>query len=109
MTSTPDHASADRPVTRAVAMMRGGFEAGYELHPIQRIAAVATASKWRDVVVTDVADDGWIELVDLETQAESRVWHFERVGVSVGEPVSFHEQYSVLAVGRSLFSAALAA
>jgi hypothetical protein len=34
----------------------------------------------------------------------SRVWHFESTGVTVGEPVSLHDQYSVLAVGRALYS-----
>jgi hypothetical protein len=96
-------------MTGAAAMMRGGFEAGYELHPIQRLAAVATASKWRDAVVTRITPDGWIALVDLDTQAERSVWHYRSVGVGVGEPVSFHEQYNVLAVGRTLYSAALAA
>jgi hypothetical protein len=103
MTSTPDNAPADRPTTGAVAMMRCGYETGYELHPIQRLAAVAAASHWRDVVVTEASTDGWIELTDLEGNV-SRVWHFESTGVTVGEPVSLHDQYSVLAVGRALYS-----
>ena len=85
-------------------MMRSGFETGFELNPIQRLAAVATPSHWRDVVVTGVSADGWIDLVDLDTQAESRVWHYESTGVAVGEPVSLHDQYGVLAVRRALFS-----
>jgi hypothetical protein len=84
-------------------MMRCGYETGYELHPIQRLAAVAAASHWRDVVVTETSTDGWIELTDLEGRV-SRVWHFESTGVTVGEPVSLHDQYSVLAVGRALYS-----
>jgi hypothetical protein len=104
MTSTPRDASADRPTTGAVAMMRSGYETGYELHPIQRLAAVAAASHWRDSVVTRVAGDGWIELVDVDTQQRTRVWHFVPIAVSEGEPVSLHDQYSVLAVGRSLYS-----
>ena len=104
MTYSPDNASADRPQTGAVAMMRCGFETGYELNPIQRLAAVATTSQWRDVVVSSVSEDGWIDLVDLDTQAESRVWHYTSTGVGVGEPVSVHERYGVLAVGRELFS-----
>jgi hypothetical protein len=103
MTSTPDDASADRPTPGAVAMMRCGYETGYELHPIQRLAAVAAASHWRDVVVTETSTDGWIELTDLDGSV-SRVWHFESTGVTVGEPVSLHDQYSVLAVGRALYS-----
>ena len=90
-------------------MMRTGFETGYELHPIQRLAAVAASSHWHDAVVTEVTTDGWIALVDVETEAESRVWNYAGVGVSVGEPVSIHGQYSVLAVGRELFSVKAAA
>jgi hypothetical protein len=104
MTYSPDNASADRPTSGAVAMMRCGFETGYELHPIQRLAAVAAASHWRDSVVASVGDDGWVELVDLDSQAVSRVWHFEAIEVSAGEPVSLHDQYGVLAVGRALYS-----
>lgn len=89
-------------------MMRCGFAAGYELNAIQRLAAVTTASHWRDVVVTAVGSDGWIDLVDLDSQAESRAWHYESTGVTVGEPVSLHDQYGVLAVGRALFSVRVA-
>jgi len=89
-------------------MMRCGYETGFELNPIQRLAAVATASQWRDVVVTGISADGWIDLVDLDTQAASRAWHYEPTGVSVGEPVSLHGQYGVLAVGRALFSVRVA-
>jgi hypothetical protein len=103
MTYSPDNASADRPTTGAVAMMRCGYETGYELHPIQRLAAVAAASHWRDAVVTRASTDGWLELVDLEGSV-SRVWHFEPIDAAEGEPVSLHDQYGVLAVGRSLYS-----
>jgi hypothetical protein len=34
----------------------------------------------------------------------SRVWHFEPIDAAEGEPVSLHDQYGVLAVGRSLYS-----
>ena len=85
-------------------MMRSGFETGYELNPIQRLAANAAASHWRDAVVTGVSVDGWIDLVDLETETPSRVWHYAAVAVAAGEPVSLHAQYSVLAVGREQFS-----
>ena len=104
MTYSLGNASADRPQTGAVSMMRSGYETGFELNPIQRLAAVATASHWRDAVVTAVGTDGWIELVDLDDQSRSRAWHYESTGVSVGEPVSVHDQYGVLAVGRALFS-----
>jgi hypothetical protein len=84
--------------------MRSGYETGYELHPIQRVAARAAASHWRDAVVTGIAADGWIDLVDLDTEVASRVWHYAAVDVAVGEPVSLHAQYSVLAVGREQYS-----
>ena len=113
MTYSLGNPSADRPQTGAVAMtrtgtLRSGYEAGYELNPIQRLAAVTTASHWRDVVVTAVGADGWIDLVDVDTQAHARAWHYETTGVSVGEPVSLHDQYSVLAVGKALFSVKVA-
>jgi hypothetical protein len=88
--------------------LRSGYETGYELNPIQRLAAVTTASHWRDAVVTAVGADGWIDLVDLDTQAASRAWHYESTGVAAGEPVSLHDQYGVLAVGRALFSVRVA-
>jgi hypothetical protein len=88
--------------------LRSGFEAGYELNAIQRMAAVTTPSRWRDMMVTAVGADGWIDLVDVDTQAQSRAWHYESTGVSVGEPVSLHGQYSVLAVGQALFSVRVA-
>jgi hypothetical protein len=108
MTYSTDNASADRPQTGAVSMMRSGYETGYGLNAIQRLAAVTTASHWRDVVVTAVGSDGWIDLVDLDTQTESRAWHHESTGVTVGEPVSLHDQYGVLAVGRALYSVRVA-
>ena len=85
-------------------MMRSGYETGYELHPIQRLAANTASGHWRDAVVTAVSSDGWIDLVDLATDAGSRVWHYAPIAVAVGEPVSLHGQYSVLAVGREQFS-----
>jgi hypothetical protein len=89
-------------------MINATFETGFELHPIQRVAAVATASLWRDVVVSEMCSDGWIELVDMRTEQASRVWHFEALAVTVGEPVSLHARYDVLAVGRDLFSVRVA-
>ena len=84
--------------------MRSGYETGYELHPIQRLAANAATSHWRDAVVTAVGVDGWIDIVDLATDAVGSIWHYAPIAVAVGEPVSLHTQYSVLAVGREKFS-----
>lgn len=108
MTYSLDNASAERPSNGAVAMMRSGYETGYELNPIQRAAALATRSQWRDVIVTAIDADGSIDLVDLESNEGSRVWHYTGTGLSVGEPVSIHDRYSVLAAGRALFSVRVA-
>ena len=85
-------------------MMRSGYETGYELNPIQRIAANAASSRWRDAVVIAVGADGWLELADLAGDSVDRVWHYAPIAVAVGEPVSLHEQYSVLAIGRAQYS-----
>lgn len=81
---------------------RSAFDAGFELHPIQRGAAIATASKWRDVLVAGIDADGVIELVDLFSGAAARVWNYldHTEAISVGEPVSWHPQYGVLAAGE---------
>jgi hypothetical protein len=91
--------------------MRCAFEAGYELNPIQRQAAIATASRWSDAIVTGISSDGHIDLVDLETEQPLRVWHYVSLApiLAVGEPVSVHGLYGVLAVGSRLVSVRTAA
>lgn len=89
-------------------MMRSGFETGYALNPIQRLAANATSTHWVDAVVVSAADDGWIELALLDTDAVTRIWHHTNIDVVAGEPVSLHERYSVLAAGREQFSVRVA-
>jgi len=103
---TTSHSSTDRSEHAGSGAMCTGFEAGYALHPIQRIAAIATASQWRDAFVTAVTPDGLIAIVDLESGAESVLWHFADLTDSlvVGEPVSFHPEYNVLAAGRRYLS-----
>lgn len=92
-------------------MCATGFEAGFELHPIQRIAAVSTPSQWRDAIVTAIAADGSIGIIDLETGAASALWNYENLTglVSAGEPVSLHSEYGVLAIGREYRSVRIAA
>jgi hypothetical protein len=84
----------------------GKFQPGFALHPIQRSAALATSTKWRDALVSSVTDDGVIELVVLENDSVIRVWNYLDLTASVtpGEPVSLHSQYNVLAVGNLLLS-----
>jgi hypothetical protein len=90
--------------------MCAAFETGYELHPIQRQAALATASKWRDAIVVGVTAEGWIELLDLATDASAQVWHYRDLTASItpGEPVSINAHYGVLALGGNHISVRLA-
>jgi hypothetical protein len=98
-------------VTGVATPMRSAFDAGFELNPIQRQAAVATASKWRDAIVTGITPDGYIDLVDLATDRPERVWHYLSLSpiLGIGEPVSVHGLYGVLAVGSRLVSVRTAA
>jgi hypothetical protein len=76
---------------------------GHALPLIQERLASATASKWRDAIVDDIAEDGWIRLVAVETLDEVWVWHHGDVRelATVGEPVAIHALYRVLAIGRT--------
>lgn len=105
MTATHD-SSHDNPARVGSAVMCEPFETGYELHPIQRQAALATPSRWRDAIVTAVAADGRIELLDLATDAATQVWHYADLSASVtpGEPVTINAHYGVLALGRNYIS-----
>ena len=106
------HGSIDRSeLAGSAAMCATGFEAGFELHPIQRIAAVATPSQWRDAIVTSVSPDGIIDVVDLESGAASALWNYENLSeiVAAGSPVSLHSEYGVLAIGRDYRSVRIAA
>lgn len=105
MTATYD-SRHDNPTRVGAAVMCEPFETGYELHPIQRQAALATASKWRDAIVTAVWADGRIELRDLATDAATHLWHYADLSASVtpGEPVTINAHYGVLALGRNYIS-----
>ena len=108
---TATHDSTHETATRAgSAVMCVPFETGYELHPIQRQAALATRSRWRDAIVTAVTPDGWIELLDLDTDAVRRVWHYADLSASVtsGEPVTLNAHYGVLAIGATCLSVRVA-
>ncbi|MEX1077902.1 MAG: hypothetical protein WED09_02185 [Homoserinimonas sp.] len=103
MTNAHD-STHENPTRVGAAVMCEPFETGYELHPIQRQAAIATASRWRDAIVTAVTADGWIELRDLVTDAATRVWHYADLSVTPGEPVTINAHYGVLALGRNYIS-----
>ncbi|MCU1526054.1 MAG: uncharacterized protein JWO18_2948 [Microbacteriaceae bacterium] len=86
--------------------MRARIDGGYELHPIQRQAAIATPSRWRDALVVSAEADGAIEVFDIESESTRNLWHFADLTgfVSAGEPVSLHADYDVLAIGDAYFS-----
>jgi hypothetical protein len=79
------------------------------MHLIQRRLASATPSKWRDVIVTRVGQDGWIELADFVTGATARVWHHDSLAgaANPGDPAAL-SAYNVLALGGAWFNVARA-
>ncbi|MDQ1605650.1 MAG: hypothetical protein QOJ18_17 [Microbacteriaceae bacterium] len=108
---TTSSARDNDPATSAgsAMMLRGGLEAGYHLHPIQRLAAIATASQWRDAIVVDTTASGTITVYDLAADSTRTLWHFADLTsvVPVGEPVSVHEEYGVLAIGEHYLSVSI--
>ena len=104
--STQEDPTRANSAVRCAAVMCAPFETGYELHPIQQRAALATRSRWRDAIVTAVSPDGWVELLDLATDVPARVWHYADLTavVTPGEPVSLNARYGVLAIGRTCLS-----
>jgi hypothetical protein len=109
MTNAHDVTHAN-PTRVGAAVMCEPFETGYELNPIQRQAAIATASRWRDAIITAVSTDGWIEIRDLDTDAATQVWHYADLSafVAPGEPVTINAHYGVLALGRNYLSVRVA-
>ncbi|CAN5297825.1 hypothetical protein BH09ACT1_BH09ACT1_04750 [soil metagenome] len=79
---------------------------GFDLNPIQLRAAIATPSKWRDMLVAGTLADGTVELRDLQTDAAVILWHHADLTgrLSIGEPVSFHTAFDVLALGSEYLS-----
>jgi hypothetical protein len=80
---------------------------GHDMHAIQRRLAAATPSKWRDVIVTSVREDGWVTVSDFATGEPTRVWHHESLAgqAETGEPAAL-SSYNVLAVGDAWFNVA---
>jgi hypothetical protein len=107
---TPSSARDNDPAIGAGSMMlRGGLEAGYQLHPIQRLAAIATASQWRDALVVEATATGTITVYDLASDSTRTLWHFADLTeiLPAGEPVSVHEEYGVLAIGERHLSVSI--
>jgi hypothetical protein len=101
MTHQPARTTLHFVCTGEFGMECARAEEGHSLHPMRKRLAAATPSKWADAIVVSVSEDGWIELVSVETAATTRVWHHEQVGetLHIGEPVALHATYNVLAVG----------
>jgi hypothetical protein len=107
---TQSSARDNDPATSAGSMMlRGGLEAGYQLHPIQRLAAIATPSQWRDALVIEATAAGTITVYDIASNSTRTLWHFADLTeiLLAGEPVSVHEEYGVLAIGERQLSVSI--
>lgn len=72
---------------------------GHGLGTLQLRLALATPSGWRDALVREVAEDGWITLTLWESGETARVWHHAEAALIPGAPVALHERYAVLAAG----------
>ena len=81
---------------------------GHSLSFLQRRLAEATSTKWRDAVVTSVSTGGLITADTIDDGTELVVWnHVDQTSiVRLGEPVSLHTVYRVLAIGAQRISIA---
>lgn len=82
---------------------------GHALHLIQARLAAATPSEWTDAVVESAdAVTGVVVARSLTDAAPIVLWSGAGAAsvVSVGEPVSVHRRYDVLAVGPQRFNVA---
>ncbi len=81
---------------------------GHRLHRMQHRLATTTASKWIDAIVLELDNDGFATLVEFGGGEVRRVWHHESLNgsLAVGEPVTLHSVYGVLARGADWFSVA---
>lgn len=77
---------------------------GHAMHVMQVQLARSARSGWRDGLVDEVTADGWIGVTPLDGGTRLRVWHHAPLAPAVGEPVSVHGTYHVLAQGRSWYS-----
>ncbi|MDQ2660459.1 MAG: hypothetical protein M3Y52_01140 [Actinomycetota bacterium] len=107
-----------QPSTGEVMAMRGCIAAtecssdrpGHRVHLMQQRLAATTASKWVDVIVVGLDDEGFVTLAELGGETAHRVWHHDSLEgtLAVGEPVALHRVYGVLARGTDRFSIAYA-
>lgn len=81
---------------------------GHALSFMQRRLASATASKWRDAIVSEVTDDGFVSLTTVDEGAAIVVWHHADTTalLQAGDPVAVHSVYHVLAVGSTWLNVA---
>ncbi|WP_067194852.1 hypothetical protein [Microbacterium sp. XT11] len=112
--STPLNRLSPLPVRERAACMcaQGGtcssFAAGHALHLIQARLASATPAGWIDGIVEQadaVTGDLLVRTLDGAAHA---LWNGSGAALeaSEGTPVALHEQYGVLAVGRTQFNVA---
>lgn len=83
------------------------FAPGHALHLIQSRLASATPSDWSDAIVEHAdAASGVILLRSLAGDEQIAVWSGAGAALvlTAGAPVSVHERYHVLAVGRERFN-----
>jgi hypothetical protein len=89
---------------------------GHTLSALQERVASATASKWRDGLVSHISTGGWIGINPLEPNEAGQygtlwVWSHADLEASVtpGQPVAVHALYHTLAVGRERYNVLVAA
>ncbi|MCW3494776.1 hypothetical protein [Microbacterium sp. SSM24] len=83
------------------------FAPGHALHLIQSRLAAATPSEWSDAIVEHAdAASGVVLLRTLADGEPVAVWNGAGAALVLtpGAPVSLHERYHVLAVGRERFN-----
>lgn len=78
---------------------------GHGLHPIRATAAAAT-TRWTDAIVESANTSGVIELVTVFTGRHHVVWshHDAARTLRPGDAVALHQQYGILAMGRTRWS-----
>ncbi len=101
MSSANHHTSESRSV----------FDAGFDIHPIQLRAAIATPASWQDALVVSASANGSIVVRNPFDGSENRLWnHADNTSVlAKGDPVVVHSLYGVLAAGELYLSVAVLA
>jgi hypothetical protein len=111
--SHAQHHNAPVEVRESVACMCdhgdtcSSFAPGHALHLIQARMASATPSDWADAIV-EAADarSGFVIVRTLDDAEPIALWNGTGAASTLtpGTPVSLHERYHVLAVGRERFN-----